>query len=264
MKRSRKHTNAVGNEEPKVIAATIISKAQPISRRDFLKLTTTTLASVATASLLSSCSPSAPIPTATPAPPSGTINNNDTLLLGFPGEVANVIALLAAGTHVELRRLDSTKDWIEVRVKEGEHAGQIGWTQRVDVSFASGVILSQIPISHDISAIPTVEITVEGKVTSSQEIYTFPGESQASGSLSEGDTVTIVERDSTDTWFKIQTSSGQTGWIPQYAVEASSDYTSIRRNYAVVPVEAPASGSNSSNNSSGGSYTYTVSYYYPN
>jgi SH3-like domain-containing protein len=265
MKRSRKDSNPIDHEEPKVIAATNVTGPGSISRRDFLKVSTTTLATIAAGPLLASCSPPVPVPTSTPAPPSGTINNDNTPLLDFPGDIVNVVVLLAAGTAIEARRRDSSRTWVEVRVKEGENAGKVGWVQMVEVSFSSNInIEAAIPISNDVSAISTVEAKVDGEVRYFESFYTFPGETQPSGNVSQGDPVEILERDSTDTWFKIRRSNGEVGWIQQAAIKASPGYaTKIRINYAVIPIPPSSSGGDSSNPPGGGGGG-VLTYYYPN
>ena len=266
----RKDNPAKDKKEPGVIASARVTSARAFSRRDFLKWTTSTLAIAAVAPILSGCgSPEEQTPTPTSPPPTGTINNDNTPLLAYPGDVTNVILTLAAGTVVELVLRDSSSSWVKVRITEGENVQKEGWIKKDEFTFLSSVSLSSIPKNNDVHPLGTpesevkVEEKVEGKVKYSQIIYTTPGDTSSSGFVTQDDTIEILERDSTDSWFKVKTSSGEVGWIQQSEVQANKGYEAkVTINRSVVPVVIPPS--NPSNNGSGGSGGTWVTYYYPN
>lgn len=259
MNKIKKVGNTNTDKSPEVVAVAHLPKAEMISRRDLLKLAATSISSIVAAPLLGSCGSTEQAPTSTPAPPIGTINSDGTALLAYPGDIANVILTLAAGTSIELLTRDASMEWVKVRITEGNNKKEEGWLKMSEVTyFGSLDVNGPVPVSYEIQPLPTQSIKVEGEVLYSQNIYTTPGDVPTSGYVTQNEQIEILERDSTDTWFKIKTSSGEVGWIQQSEIKASAGYeTKVTINTSIVPVVVPPSNP-------GGSDTIILTYYYPN
>ncbi|MCA9961822.1 MAG: SH3 domain-containing protein [Anaerolineales bacterium] len=128
-----------------------------------------------------------------------------------PGVSYNVVTVIYQGQAVTLLGRNSNNSWVKVQTA----GGQQGWVNALLLT--TNTVISNLPIADTPTLTPTAVIT-----TGALNVRQGPGvQYGVVTAVSQGQSITLLGRNSNNSWVKVQTAGGQQGWINAMYMQAN-------------------------------------------
>lgn len=145
------------------------------------------------------------------------VNSGALNVRSGPGVGYSIVAVIYQGQSVTLLGRNANNAWVKVQTT----SGQQGWVNALLIT--TNAAIGGLPLAAVPELTPTAVIT-----TGALNMRMGPGvQYGVVTAVSQGQTVTLLARNSGSSWVKVQTAGGQQGWISTAYIQANTAVSAL-------------------------------------